>query len=86
MVPCVSDCGRDAPGAGLFDISHLLASRSEGHRTYPCPRCAKWQDIDGLLVSAGPDTDDQNRLVRAVQKRSARAWPTSGTRSRHTGR
>jgi hypothetical protein len=67
MVPCQANCGRDTPGAGLFDISHLMASRAEGHSSYPCSRCAKWLDIDGLLVGSEPATIDRDHLVRAFQ-------------------
>ena len=52
MVPCISPCGRDAPGTGLFDVEKLIESKRKNRPEYPCPVCNEWQDIDCLLRNA----------------------------------
>lgn len=57
MVPCISPCGKDMPGAGLFNVRNLLESIKEGQPKYPCPTCNKWQNIGELLRNAPSATE-----------------------------
>lgn len=50
MVPCLSPCGKGAPGTGLFEVQKLIESKRR--REYPCPACNEWQSIDALLRNA----------------------------------
>jgi len=52
MVPCIEPCGKNTPGAGLYNVSNLMESKRDGQPKYPCPVCNKWQDIDSLLRNA----------------------------------
>jgi len=52
MVPCVSPCGRNVPGTGLFEVQKLIESKRKNRPDYPCPVCSEWQDIDCLLRNA----------------------------------
>ncbi|MBI5295162.1 MAG: leucine-rich repeat domain-containing protein [Chloroflexi bacterium] len=62
MVPCVEPCGKNMPGAGLYNVSNLIESKRDGQPKYPCPTCNKWQDIDLLLRNA-PAAAQQISLV-----------------------
>lgn len=52
MVPCLEPCGRNAPGAGLFEVEKLVESKKRQRPEYPCPVCNEWQSIDSLLRNA----------------------------------
>ncbi len=52
MVPCISPCGKNAPGTGLFDVEKLIESKRRSRPEYPCPVCNEWQNIDTLLRNA----------------------------------
>jgi hypothetical protein len=51
MVPCIEPCGKNAPGTGLFQVEKLIKGK-RNNKTYPCPVCDEWQDIDSLLRNA----------------------------------
>ncbi|MCY7383016.1 MAG: leucine-rich repeat domain-containing protein, partial [Microcoleus sp. CAN_BIN18] len=52
MVPCITPCGKNDPGNGLFEIEKLIESKKENRNEFPCPQCGKWQNIDCLLNNA----------------------------------
>jgi hypothetical protein len=52
MVPCIEPCGRQSPGAGLFEVQKLIESKRKNRPEYPCPVCNEWQNIDSLLRNA----------------------------------
>ncbi len=52
MVPCVTPCGKNIPGTGLFEVEKLIDSKKRARPEYPCPVCNEWQDIDHLLRNA----------------------------------
>lgn len=52
MVPCVSPCGKDAPGTSLFEVQKLIESKRRRRSEYPCSVCYEWQSIDYLLRNA----------------------------------
>jgi len=52
MVPCISPCGRNTPGTGLFEVQKLIESKRKNRPDYPCPVCTEWQNIDSLLRNA----------------------------------
>ncbi|WP_293129316.1 COR domain-containing protein [Microcoleus sp. bin38.metabat.b11b12b14.051] len=52
MVPCLTPCGKNDPGNGLFEIEKLIESKKENRDEFPCPQCGKWQNIDRLLNNA----------------------------------
>ncbi|MEG4996325.1 COR domain-containing protein [Microcoleus sp. B4-D4] len=54
MVPCISPCGMNAPGNGLFEVEKLIESKKKNRHEYPCPisGCGEWQNIDRLLNNA----------------------------------
>ena len=52
MVPCITPCGKNDPGNGLFEIEKLIESKKENRNEFPCPQCNKWQNIDCLLNNA----------------------------------
>ncbi|GAA0909849.1 COR domain-containing protein [Virgisporangium aurantiacum] len=66
MVPCQDECGDRTPGAGLFDVEHLVASRSHGHSAFPCSRCGTWLQIDSLLEGSEPATSRGSDLADAI--------------------
>ncbi|MGZ8907592.1 MAG: COR domain-containing protein [Methylobacter sp.] len=49
MLPCISPCGKNNPGTGLFEMQRLIESKRRGYPKYPCSVCDEWQDIDCLL-------------------------------------
>lgn len=52
MVPCITPCGRKAPGTGLFEVEKLIESKRKNRPEYPCPVCDEWQSIDYLVRNA----------------------------------
>ena len=52
MVPCVTPCGKDAAGTGLYEVEKLIDSKRKGRPDFPCPVCTEWQSIDHLLLNA----------------------------------
>ncbi|MBI5715702.1 MAG: leucine-rich repeat domain-containing protein [Chloroflexi bacterium] len=52
MVPCVTPCGRNEPGVGLFEVEKLIDSKRKNRPDFPCPVCNEWQNIDHLLRNA----------------------------------
>jgi GTPase SAR1 family protein len=52
MVPCITPCGKDKPGTGLYEVGKLIDSKRNNRPDYPCPVCDEWQDIDLLLRNA----------------------------------
>ena len=52
MVPCIDPCGKNEPGAGLYEVGKLIDSKRKMRPDYPCPVCNEWQDIDSLLRNA----------------------------------
>ncbi len=52
MVPCMTPCGKNAPGTGLFEVEKLIDSKRKNRPEYPCTVCNEWQDIDQLLRNA----------------------------------
>jgi len=79
MVPCITPCGMNAPGNGLFKVADLINSKKESNK-YPCPQCGQWQNIDSLLNNAPiaqPSaqillteqfTDVQNTLAQVIRQ------------------
>ena len=72
MVPCISPCGIDAPGSGLFEAQKLIESKKKNRDEYPCERCGEWQNIDQLLnnapIAPPPSQDIGIEQFRAVVK------------------
>ncbi|MBE9029633.1 hypothetical protein IQ266_07810 [filamentous cyanobacterium LEGE 11480] len=69
MVPCISPCGLDEPGKGLYEAAKLIDSKKKNRPDYPCERCGEWQNIDKLLSNAPltqPDT--QTQKLEALQQ------------------
>ena len=52
MVPCITPCGINDPGAGLYEVGKLINSKRKHRPEYPCPVCDEWQSIDHLLRNA----------------------------------
>lgn len=54
MVPCITPCGMNAPGNGLFEVEKLIESKKKNRHEFPCPisGCGEWQNIDCLLSNA----------------------------------
>jgi len=80
MVPCISPCGQDRPGTGLFKVEQLIKSRKRGRKEFPCSICDDvWQDIEQLLGNAPSSTpiEEQQALLRrelASQTDQLRQW------------
>ena len=52
MVPCITPCGINDPGTGLYEVGKLIDSKRNMRPEYPCPVCNEWQNIDYLLRNA----------------------------------
>ena len=52
MVPCISPCGRQSLGTGLYKVEQLIESKAKNRPEFPCPVCNEWQNIDALLRNA----------------------------------
>ncbi len=52
MVPCITPCGINDPGTGLYEVGKLIDSKRKNRPEYPCPVCNEWQDITNLLRNA----------------------------------
>jgi GTPase SAR1 family protein len=52
MVPCITPCGKDAAGTGLYEVEKLIDSKRKSRPDFPCPVCTEWQNIDQLLRNA----------------------------------
>ena len=54
MVPCITPCGMNEPGNGLFEVQKLIESKKKNRDEFPCPisGCGEWQKIDRLLNNA----------------------------------
>ncbi|MEM7531454.1 MAG: COR domain-containing protein [Chloroflexota bacterium] len=54
MVPCMTPCGKEQPGIGLFEVEKLIAFRRQGMTIFPCmvSGCNQIQQIDALLSNA----------------------------------
>ena len=80
MVPCITPCGKNDPGKGLFEIEKLIESKKENRNEFPCPQCNKWQNIDCLLKNApiaqpsaqilltAKLTDVQDKLAQVIRQ------------------
>jgi len=80
MVPCITPCGKNDPGNGLFEIEKLIESKKENRNEFPCPQCNKWQNIDCLLNNApiaqpsaqilltAKLTDVQDKLAQVIRQ------------------
>jgi hypothetical protein len=70
MVPCITPCGMNAPGNGLFEVEKLIESKKKNRDEYPCPisGCGEWQNIDRLLNN-GPTT--QRNILSQIDKEFA---------------
>lgn len=53
-VPCMTPCGMDAPGTGLFEVEKLIAFKKQEMQKFPCyvSGCSQAQDIESLLRNA----------------------------------
>jgi Leucine-rich repeat (LRR) protein len=69
MVPCISPCGKNKPGNGLFEVQQLIKSKRENRDDYPCPICGEWQNIDNLLNNA-PTTQPPSQEIGLDQFRN----------------
>lgn len=52
LVPCITPCGKNQPGTGLFEVQKLIESKHQGMPKFPCtgiPGCNQWLDIDELM-------------------------------------
>lgn len=65
MVPCVTPCGRNEPGIGLFEVDKLIDSKRKNRPEFPCPICNEWQNIDFLLRNAPSAQPDVTALIFA---------------------
>lgn len=65
MIPCVEPCGKNKPGAAMYNLRSLIESKREGQPKYPCPVCNKWQDIDILLRNVPAAQTDTTSLIFA---------------------
>lgn len=52
MVPCITPCGKETVGTGLYEVEKLIDSKRKGRPDFPCPVCTEWQNIDQLLRNA----------------------------------
>ncbi|MEH2175510.1 COR domain-containing protein [Nostoc sp.] len=54
MVPCITPCGMNTPGHGLFEVQKLIDSKRQGMPKFPCmiSGCNQWLDIDELMRNA----------------------------------
>jgi hypothetical protein len=66
MVPCITPCGKQIPGAGLFEVQKLIDSKKRGRPEYPCQICNEWQDIDALLRNAPGAQRTPQGLIASV--------------------
>ncbi|MEG4233845.1 COR domain-containing protein [Microcoleus sp. Pol11C3] len=69
MVPCITPCGKNAPGNALFEVKQLIESKKENRPEYPCSLCGKWQNIDRLLNNA-PTTQPPSQEIGIQQFRN----------------
>jgi GTPase SAR1 family protein len=71
MVPCITPCGMNAPGHGLFEVQKLIESKKKNRPEFPCPisGCDEWQNIDQLLNNA-PTTPPPSQSMGLEQFRS----------------
>jgi len=54
MVSCVTPCGMNKPGHGLFEVQKLIESKKKNRHEFPCSisGCNEWQNIDELMRNA----------------------------------
>jgi hypothetical protein len=71
MVPCITPCGMNSPGNGLFEVEKLIESKKKNRHEYPCPisGCGEWQNIDRLLNNA-PTTQPPSPEIGIQQFRN----------------
>ena len=51
MVSCITPCGMNKPGHGLFEVQKLIESKKKNRHEFPCSisGCNEWQNIDQLM-------------------------------------
>jgi len=64
MVPCITPCGMENPGQGLFEVQKLIESKKKNRPEFPCTvsGCDEWQNIDQLLNNA-PTTPAPSQVI-----------------------